>query len=337
MAKGKIVCFGVRNYEIPTFKALGKEYDYELDLRPEYLTDDVIELAEGYEIVMVRGNCVISQENYKRLYDKGLRYYLTRTAGYDHVNLAACKELGIESAFVPGYSPNAISELALTCAMTLLRHVQYDADKSALGLDFKVTDTMFSKEIRHCTVGIIGCGRIGRTTASLFRGLGATVIGYDKFPGQSTGDLKYVSLDELLEQSDVICCHAAYFAGQNDNMIGEKEIKKMKDGVVFVNAARGELVDASAMVKAIKEGHVDGFAADVLRGEKAIFNHKFEKVEDIPDPIVRDMVSLYPKVLITPHVASATEGALRDMVEVTLKNMDEFRNTGTCTNSLIKK
>jgi D-lactate dehydrogenase len=336
MSKGKIVCFGVRDYEIPTFEALGKKYDYELVLRPEYLNDNCIELADGFETVMVRGNCVISPENYKRLKDKGLKYYVTRTAGYDHVNLVVCKELGIKSAFVPGYSPNAISELALTCAMTLLRHVQYDGDKSALSLDFKVTDTMFSKEIRQCTVGIIGCGRIGRTTASLFHGLGAKVIGYDKFPGQDSEMLKFVDLDTLLKESDVICCHAAYFKGQNDNMIGAPEIAKMKDKVIFVNAARGEIVDAAAMVEGVKSGKVDGFAADVLRGEKAIFNHKFEKIEDIPDPVVQEMVRLYPKVIITPHVASATEGALIDMVEVTLKNMDEFLTTGDCKNSLIK-
>lgn len=331
----KIICFGVRNYEKPTFDALAKKYGYELVLRSEYLTDECVALADGYEIVMVRGNCVLSKENYKRLYDKGLRYYLTRTAGYNHVDLTTCKELGIESAFVPGYSPNAIAELALSSAMTLLRHVQYTADKSHK-LDFKVTDTMFSKEIRECTVGVIGCGRIGRTSASLFHGLGAKVIGYDVFPGEDSEVLSYVDLDTLLTQSDVIVMHAAYVAGQNDNMIGANEIAKMKDGVVLVNVARGELLDGKAAVEAVKSGKIDGLACDVLRGEKAIFNHAFNSLDEINDPIVKEMVSLYPKVLITPHVASATDGALKDMVEVSLLNMDEYIATGKCKNSLIK-
>lgn len=331
----KIICFGVRNYEIPTFNALASKYGYDLVLRSEYLTDECVSLAEGYECVMVRGNCVLSKDNYRRLYEKGLRYYLTRTAGYNHVDLEMCKELGIESAFVPGYSPNAIAELALTSAMTLLRHVQYTADKSN-SLDFKVTDTMFSKEIRECTVGIIGCGRIGRTSASLFYGLGAKVIGYDVFPGKDNEIISYVDLDTLLKTSDVIVMHAAYIAGQNDNMIGENEIAKMKDGVVLVNVARGELLDGKAAVDAIKSGKIDGLAVDVLRGEKAIFNHVFKSIDDIQDEIVKEMIQLYPKVIITPHVASATDGALRDMVEVSLQNMEEYIATGKCKNTLIK-
>jgi D-lactate dehydrogenase len=336
MSKMKIVCFGVRDYEVPTFEKLAKQYDYELVLRPEYLSDSCIELADGFEGVMVRGNCAISKENYKRLADKGLKYYVTRTAGFDHVNVPVLKELGIKTAFVPGYSPNAISELAVSLAMSLLRHTQYDGERTGRLLDFTVSDKMFSKEIRQCTVGVIGCGRIGRTTCGLFHGLGAKVIGYDKFPGQDSEILKYVDLDTLLAQSDVIVCHAAYFAGQNDNMISANEIAKMKDGVVFVNVARGELVDAKAMVEAVKSGKVEGFAADVLRGEKAVFNHKFNSIDEIPDPVVRDMVKLYPSTIITPHVASATEGALIDMVEVSLKNIDEFLATGECKNSLIK-
>lgn len=330
----KIICFGVRDYEIPTFKALGKEYGYELVLRSEYLNDDCVDLALGYEIVMVRGNCALNKENYKKLYDSGLRYYLTRTAGFNHVDLAVCEELGIESAFVPGYSPNAIAELTVALVMSLLRHTQYSADKSK-NLDFKVTDLMFSKEIRNCIVGVVGCGRIGRTSAELFHGLGAKIIGYDKYPVPSD-IIEYVELDELVKRSDVIVMHAAYFAGLNDNMIGEKEIASMKDGVILVNAARGELLDSKAALEGVKSGKIGGLGLDVIKGEKNLFNHAFKSIDEISDPTIRELVSLYPTVLITPHVGSATDGALKDMVEVSLKNMDEYIATGKCKNSLLK-
>lgn len=333
--KKKIVCFGVRDYEVPTFNKLAKEYDYELVLRPEYLSDSIIDLALGYEVVMVRGNCAISKENYKLLAEKGCKYYLTRTAGYNHVNIEACKENGIECAFVPGYSPNAISELAVALTMSLLRNTQYSADKSK-NLDFKVTDQMFSKEIRSCKVGIIGCGRIGSTTAKLCAGLGAKVLAFDNYPNFPQPYFEYASFETVLKECDVILLHAAYVAGKNDNMIGEKEISLMKDGVILVNTARGELVDEDAVLKGLKSGKIAGYGADVIKNEKAIFNHSFSSVDEIPSPTIREFVNLYPKVLITPHVASATVGALQDMVEVSLKNMDEYLETGKCKNSLIR-
>lgn len=333
--KKKIVCFGVRDYEIPTFEKLAKEYDYELVLRPEYLSDSIIDLAVGFEVVMVRANCIISKENYLMLKEKGLKYYITRTAGYGHINLEACREYGIEAAYVPGYSPNAISELAVALTMSLLRNVQYTCDKSDT-LDFKVTDKMFSKEIRSCTVGIIGCGRIGSTSAKLFAGLGAKVIANDNHPNNPQPYFEYVDFEKLLKESDVVLLHAAYAAGKNDDLIGEKEIAMMKDGAILINTARGELVDEIAVAKAVESGKLAGYGTDVIKNEKAIFNHVFNSLDEVPSPAFRELLKLYPKVIITPHVASATEGALRDMVEISLQNMDEYLTTGKCKNSLIK-
>ena len=143
----KIICFGVRDYEKPYFEKLGEKYGYELVLSPVYISNDTWELAKGYEIVMVRGNCILDRDHMKMLKDNGLKYYLTRTAGYNHVDVAACKEFGIETAFVPGYSPNAISELALTLAMMLLRNAA-SACEQTHQRQFKVTNHMFSREVR---------------------------------------------------------------------------------------------------------------------------------------------------------------------------------------------
>ena len=176
----KIICFGVRDYEKPYFEELGKKYNYELVLKSQFLNTENYKDALGYEIVMVRGNCVVNYEAMKDLADHGLKYYLTRTAGFNHVDLKACKDFHIESAYVPGYSPNSISELALTLAMMLLRNTGYTTDLTHRG-QFKVTNQMFSREVRGCTVGILGCGRIGCTSAKLFKGLGARVVGYDVY------------------------------------------------------------------------------------------------------------------------------------------------------------
>lgn len=331
----KIICFGVREYEKPYFEKLGKQYGYELVLRSEYLNNDCWELAKGYAIVMVRGNCVVDREHMKMLKDNGLKYYLTRTAGYNHVDVAACKEFGIETAFVPGYSPNAISELALTLSMMLLRNTAYACDQTHQG-HFKVTNQMFSREIRGCTVGIMGCGRIGCTTASLFKGLGAKVIGYDVFQSDHAKQLvEFKDIDSFLSDADVIICHMAYFKGKNDNFIDADKIAHMKEHAILVNVARGEVMDTKAALDAVKNGHLDGLGLDVIDHEKTLFNKDFDP-ENMGDPIHQEIIDLYPKVLITPHIGSATDLALVDMIEVSLKNMDEYLATGKCKNSLIK-
>lgn len=331
----KMICFGVRDYEKPYFDKLGKQYGYELVLRPEYLNNDNYDLALGYEMVMIRGNCVVDREHLALLKEKGLKYYLTRTAGYNHVDVAACKELGIETAFVPGYSPNAISELALTLAMMLLRNAAYMVDQTHNG-HFKVTNQMFSREVRGCTVGIMGCGRIGCTTAKLFKGLGANVIGYDVYQSDYAKTLvEFKSIDEFVKEADIIICHMAYIKGQNDNFINADMINNMKEHAILVNVARGEVMDTKAALDAVKNGHLDGLGLDVIDKEKTLFNKDFDP-EHMDNEIHQEIIDLYPRVLITPHTGSATDLALIDMIEITLKNMEEYLTTGHCKNSLIK-
>ncbi len=333
--KGKMICFGVRDYEKPYFEDLGKKYGYDLVLSPVYISNDTWELAKGYEMVMVRGNCNLDAAHLKLLKENGLKYYLTRTAGYNHVDVAACKELGIETAYVPGYSPNAISELALSLAMALLRNVVYTTDLTHNG-KFKVTNQMFSREVRGCTVGIMGCGRIGCTTAKLFSGLGSKVIGYDVYESDyAKSILEFKTLDEFVKEADIIICHMAYIKGKNDNFISREMISKMKKDAIIVNVARGQVMDTKAALDAIKDGKLAGLGLDVLPDEAKLFNHEFDP-KHMDTEIHQEIVDLYPKVLITPHIGSATDMALIDMIEVTLKNMDEYLATGKCKNSLIK-
>lgn len=333
--KGKMICFGVRDYEKPYFEKLGKQYDYDLVLREEYLNNDCVSLAYGYSMVMVRGNCNVDAQHMKLLKEHGLKYYLTRTAGFNHVDVNACKELGIETAYVPGYSPNAISELALSLAMALLRNIVYTTDLTHNG-HFKVTNQMFSREVRGCTVGILGCGRIGCTTAKLFKGLGAKVIGYDVYQSDKAKEiLEFKNLDEFFKESDIIICHMAYIKGKNDNFISKELIDTMKKDAILINVARGQVLDTMAAIDAVKNGKLAGLGLDVLSDEAKLFNHDFDP-KNMDSQLHQDIVDLYPKVLITPHIGSATDMALIDMIEVSLKNMDEYLTTGKCKNSLIK-
>ena len=327
----KLICYGVRKVEKEFFEKLNK-YNYELTLVEELLNDKNIDLIKGHEGVMLRANCPANRENLERMKNYGVKYLLTRTVGYNHIDLDIAKELGFKVARVPKYSPNAISELVITFAMNLVRKGAYMAERSR-EKNFLVDEYMFSPEIRNLTVGVIGTGKIGFTTAKLFKGLGSKVLAYDVYENELAKEiLEYVSLDELLKTSDIISIHCPYIKGENDKLINSEFIEKAKDKVVIINTARGELQDVNAIIKGIENGKISGFGTDVFSNEKEFF-FKDMRGKEI-DGKVEKLLSLYPRVLVTPHIGSYTDEALTNMIEVSYDNLDEFLKCKNCENEL---
>ena len=330
----KVFCYGVRAVEQPFFDKFAKQFNYEVKCVPNYLnTKETAEMVKGYEAVILRGNCQANKENldiYKKL---GVKYLLTRTAGYDHIDVAYAKQLGFKLAYVPRYSPNAIAELAVTHCLMMLRHLAYATSRSGKK-NFVIDDYEFSKEVRNCTVGVIGLGRIGRVTASMFHGMGAKeVLGYDVFDIKGLGDIaKQVPLDELLAKADIISVHVNYKKG-DPPFINKEFFAKAKPGLVMVNASRGQLADQQAVIDAIESGVLNGYAADVLVGEAALFGKDLTD-KKIEDPILAKMVDLYPKILITPHLGSYTDEAVSNMVEISYQNLKDYVETGACANEI---
>lgn len=329
----KIVCYGVRPIEEPYFKKLNK-YNYDLKLVTEFLTDDNVDEAKGMDAVLIRGNCAASAKNLKIFKDYGINYVFTRSVGFNHIDLKAAKELGIQIARVPNYSPYAVAELAMTLGMQLFRHTNIATTNTASG-NFTVQPTLFSKEIHTSTVGIIGAGNIGSTEAKLYDGMGTKVVAYDPHPSKKAADfVKFESLDEVLAESDIVSIHIPYIPGSNENFINADFLKKMKKSAILVNTARGEIADIKAITAALKNGEIAGYAADVVIDEKEIMGHKFNSVDDLPNADVRALAKLYPKVIMTPHMGSFTEPALEDMISISFDNFHETLTTGTNKNVL---
>lgn len=329
-----IACYGVRPNEVPYFNDLNK-YGYELTLIEDLLTHDNIETAYNHDAVLLRGNCVADRENIEKMKDHGVKYVFTRTVGFNHIDLDAAKDYNLEVARVPSYSPNAIAELSLTLAMMLLRHTAHTTARTSKR-NFIVDNTMFSKEIRNCKVGIIGTGKIGFTEAQLFKGLGATVLGYDIYENDAVRDvLTYTSLDDLLAESDIVSLHVPYIPGENDKMVNAEFISKMKSGAILINTARGELQDNEAILEALKSNHLEGFGTDVFANEKDLFFKQFGEDQDLPDPVVEELINMYPRVLVTPHIGSNTDEALMNMIETSYENFNDVLETGSTANSVL--
>ena len=329
----KLVCYGVRETEVPFFEEINKKFGYDIKLVLSGLNDENVKEAMGAEAIMVRGGCKADRQNLELLKAHGLQYVLTRTVGINHVDLEAVKDLGLKAARVPGYSPNAISELALSLAMMLLRHTAYTVNRTK-DKNFTIDSFMFSKEIRNCTVAVLGAGRIGLTTAKLFKGLGARVIAYDVFQNDAAKEIvEFMELDQVLAEADIISVHMPYIQGVNERMINDEFIAKMKDNAILVNTSRGEVQDTEAIIRAIESGKLGGFGTDVLENEYDVF-FKDLTGQALEDKTKEKLISLYPKVLVTPHIGSYTDEALTNMIEYSYENLREYLNDETCKNSI---
>lgn len=329
----KVVCYGVRPNEREYFEKLNT-FQYELNLVEALLTHENVSTAEGMDAVILRGNCVADRRNIEQFADYGVKYLLTRTAGFNHIDLEAAADYDMLVARVPSYSPNAIAELSLTLAMSLLRHTTYTTNKTA-NKDFRVDTTMFSKEIRNCTVGVIGVGKIGLTEASLFKSLGADVLGYDVYQSDAAKEVvEFKSLDEVLAESDIVSLHVPYIPGENDQMVNAEFISKMKDNAILINTARGELQDNQAILDAVNSKKLDGVATDVFANESSIFFKKYDDDQSLEDPVIQSLVDLYPRVLITPHVGSNTDEALKNMIETSYENLNDLIHFGQSNNDV---
>ncbi|MBL1225233.1 2-hydroxyacid dehydrogenase [Enterococcus sp. BWR-S5] len=329
----KIACYGVRPNEVSFFNQLNV-YNYELTLIEGLLTHDNIETAKGHDAVLLRGNCVADSQNIDKFNEYGIKYVFTRTVGFNHIDLDAAAKYEMKVARVPSYSPNAIAELSLTLAMMLLRHTAYTTMRTSYK-NFIVDEEMFSKEVRNCTVGVIGTGKIGLTEANLFKGLGAKVIGYDIYQSDAAKEvLAFKELDELLAESDIVSLHVPFIPGENDQMINAEFLAKMKPGAILINTARGELQDNEAILNALESNHLAGFGTDVFANEKDLFFKAFQPWQALPDGTVQRLIDLYPRVLVTPHIGSNTDEALSNMITTSFENFNDTLTSGTSVNEL---
>lgn len=329
----KVLCYGVRDVEKPFFEKLNEKFGFDITCIPEYLnTKETAELAKGYDAVILRGNCWATKENIDIYVEGGVKYILTRTVGVNHIDKEYARSKGIKMAYVPFYSPNAIAELAVTHAMMLLRHMSLTTSMTSQK-DFRVVSEMFSKEIRNCTVGVVGLGRIGFTAARLFKGLGANVLGYDVIKKDGVSDtLTQVDLDTLIKESDIISLHVPYIKEQG-KLVTKEFLNKMKKGAILVNTGRGETVDTHALVEALESNHLSGAGIDTLDNEAEMFFKDFRNKEIVNEDF-RKLVEMYPRVLISPHIGSFTDEAVTNMIETTYENLEEFIKTGKCKNEI---
>ena len=296
------------------------------------LSKETCERAKGFETISVFTGDDVSAPVIEKLNDYGVRFIAVRAAGYDNVDLAKAKELGIQVANVPEYSPYSIAEHALTLMMALNRKI-ITADEQVHQQNFTVSN-LIGFDLHGKTVGIIGTGKIGSKLIRILHGFGCRLLGYDiKRDNVLVKDfgLEYVDLDVLCRESDIISLHTC-LTEQTRYLINKDRIELMKPGVMLINTSRGGCINTSDVLYYLENGHIGYFGADVYEKERGLFFHDWSG-KKINDTVFKRLLTL-PNVLITPHQAFATREALTNIADTTFYTIGCWADNKTSGNEL---
>jgi len=330
----KLLLFGAKRYDRTFFERVNREsfpdFDYWIGYRESLLTEATVALAEGNDAVCVFVNDQVTRPVLVRLREMGVRIVLLRCAGYNQIDVAAARELGIAVARVPAYSPEAVAEHTMAMILTLNRRTHRAFNRVREG-NFSL-DGLIGQNLHGKTVGIIGTGKIGLAATRIFKGFGCRVLGSDPFISPEFLDYgEQADLDELLARSDIVSLHCPLLPSTY-HLINAEKLAKMKPGAMLVNTSRGALVDTPALIEALRERRLGALAIDVYEQEGPLFfqDRSFEIIDDE----VFQRLMLFPNVLVTGHQGFFTEEAMTEIAEVTLGNLREWELTGTCTNAV---
>lgn len=319
----KISAFEVRNDERETLKSTAVLYNVELTLVDRPLDDSTISFAQGAEGITILGKSYITKDIIKKLKAMRVQIISTRTIGRDHIDLAAAEEEGI-AVFNSSYAPDGVAEFTIMLMLMSLRN--YKASLYRINVNDYSLKGLIGKELHNLTIGVIGAGAIGRKVIQILSGFRCRVLAYDPYCKDSSlleGNASLCSLDELYEQSDVITLHLP-LTKETWHMIDHNTIKKMKDGVILINCARGSLMSIEALIEGIENKKIGALGMDVIEEEEEIYHQDLRT--DILSNRNMAYVRQFPNVILTPHMAFYTYEAVESMAVSGIENIVKFFN-----------
>lgn len=322
----KVAMFDTKSYDEESFRKICPE-EIEITYYPVKLNKETVPLAAGKEVVCTFVNDTVDSDVVEALYAQGIKMIALRCAGFDSVDVRACHER-IKVVRVPAYSPEAVAEHAAALLMTSVRRI-HKAYNRTREFNFSLND-LVGFNLHGRIVGVVGTGKIGKAFVNICNGFGMKVLAYDKFPAQDL-NVEYVTMDELLEKSDVISLHCP-LTDENKYLINKDSIAKMKKGVIILNTSRGGLINTSDLVDGIKSRKIGGACIDVYEEEGDLFfNDKSGHILD--DDIMARLLSM-PNVIVTSHQAFLTEEALENIASTTIQNILMYFKDGETPNEI---
>lgn len=291
---------------------------------------EAVEIARDADLVSVFVASQVQRDELNLL--PRLKFIATRSAGYDHIDVAMCQRRGIVVSNVPTYGENTVAEHAFALILALSRKIFQSYERTEK-MDFD-REGLEGFDLKGKTLGVVGCGAIGKHAVKIGRGFDMRVVIYDIKPdeayAQAMGAQLVKSLDELLSQSDVITLHVPYIAGKTHHLINKDNIKNVKPGAILVNTARGSVVDTEALLWALQKKTLAGAGLDVLEEENdtfedvALLSEGFSHDYNIATLLRNHILAARDDVIITPHNAFNSREAKHNILMTTIANIRAY-------------
>ncbi len=312
----------------------GLTYD-PADCTPEALDASTSSQAKDAEVVTIFVNSKVSSEVIDSL--PNLKLLVTRSTGFDHIDVAHAKSKGITVCNVPAYGSRTVAEFTFALMLGQTRKTFHAIEQIKERNDWSM-DQFEGFNLQGKTLGVVGTGRIGLNVIQIAKGFELNVIAYDAFPNQDkAGELGFSycnNLDELLAQADIITFHVPANKDTH-HLLNQENISKVKKGALLINTSRGDVIDSEAILTGLNEGILASVALDVIEGEQELkeeaqFMSSNEFASGQADyekfkTLLNDHVLInHPKVIITPHIAFNTKEARTEIMATTLSNIQEF-------------
>lgn len=315
----RVAVYNLRPFdEKEWFESYSRELGIELVTCPDAPNLQNAGLTEGCACVDIITS-PINRELMAVFASHGVKYLVTRTIGYDHIDLEAAKEFGIHVGNAP-YGPNGVADYAVMLILMSIRRMKRIMQRTNLQ-DYTLAGIQ-GKELKDMTVGVIGTGRIGRTVIRDLSGFGCRILAHDLYENESVKQhAAYVPLSEIWKEADVITLHTP-LTEENFHLINKETIAQMKDGVVIVNTARGGLIDSEALISAVECGKVGAAGLDVVEKEFGLYY--YDHKNDILDNRELAILRSFPNVTVSHHMAFYTDNEVKTVIRDSLTGCKLF-------------
>lgn len=303
----------------------------DLDLKGlEGTLQDHIEEAKGAEMLSVFVESVVRKEQLDMM--PNLKFIATRSTGFDHIDIGECEKRGIQVASVPTYGENTVAEHAFALILALSRKIFQSYERTEK-MDFD-REGLEGFDLMGKTLGVVGCGNIGKHAVRIGLGFGMNVLVSEIHPdekfAEDVGCVFTETLEELLAKSDVITLHVPYIPSATHHLINMDRVKVIKVGAILVNTSRGSIVDTQALLWGLEEGPLSGAGLDVLEEENdtmdhvALLSREFPRDKDIVTLLRNHILVARDDVIITPHNGFNSREARERIIQTTIENIQSF-------------
>jgi len=317
--------FEVKNWEERYLKKSLKGHFLEFSNKP--LTLDNVQEIRDFDLLSVFIYSRIDGQILQLI--PSLKLIVTRSTGFDHIDLEECRKRGITVCNVPSYGENTVAEHTFALILSLSRNICRTCVRR-FGYEFSM-EGLKGFDLKGKTIGVVGAGRIGLHVIRIAKGFGMNVVAYDSYQNKLLSEVlefRYLPLEELLKESDIITLHVPYNKS-TDHLINRETLKLVKKGAILINTSRGNVVDTEALIEALDKKTLGGAGLDVIEGEELIKEEKQllydPKNLEVLSSLVKSHILLSrDNVVFTPHIAFYSQEALERILETTVQNITLF-------------